>query len=67
MLITMRNRVYKLDTRDCDYDVKVDKEENVLVLSRGELVYLTVNLNLMCLGSKLALFELFEIKLKEIE
>ena len=66
MIIKMRNKNYKLDTNECCYDVSVTTPENVLILKRGDLVFLTVHLDNLCLGSKLDVLNLFDIKIEEV-
>lgn len=61
MIIKMRDKNYKLDTKECEYEISVTPE-NVLVMKRGELIFLTVHLDNLCLGSKLDVLSLFNIK-----
>lgn len=44
MIIKMRDKNYKLDTKECEYEISVTPE-NVLVMKRGELIFLTVHLD----------------------
>lgn len=65
MFIKMRSKKYKIDTKECGYEVSITSK-NVLVLKRGQLIFLEMNLDNLCLGSKLEIFKLFNIKIKEI-
>ncbi len=65
MIIKMRDKNYKLDTKECEYEISVTSE-NVLVMKRGELIFLTVHLDNLCLGSKLDVLSLFNIKIEEV-
>lgn len=65
MFIKMRSKKYKIDTKECEYEVSITSK-NVLVLKRGQLIFLEIHLDNLCLGSKLEIFKFFNIKIKEV-
>lgn len=65
MFIKMRGKKYEIDTNECEYEVSVTSK-NVLIFKREKLIFLTIHLDNLCLGSKLELFNLFKIKIKEV-
>ena len=65
MFIKMRSKKYKIDTKECEYEISITPE-NVLVLKRRQLIFLEMHLDNLCLGSKLEIFKLFNIEIKEV-
>lgn len=65
MIIKMRGKKYEIDAKECEYKLSVSSN-NVLMFRRKELIFLVIHLDNLCLGSKLDLFNLFKIKIKEV-
>lgn len=64
--LKLRNIEYTIISNYNDYDLELT-EENVLCFKRGGELYVSVHLDKVCLGSKLALLEHLGIKIKREE
>lgn len=65
MFIKMRSKKYKIDTKKCEYEVSITSK-NVLVLKRGQLIFLEIHLDNLCLGSKLEILKFFNIEIEDV-
>ncbi|MGL4452342.1 MAG: hypothetical protein ACRCTZ_14275 [Sarcina sp.] len=63
-IIIMGYKEYEIVSNENDYDLRVDK--NTLFLNKGEETYITIDLDKVCLGTKLAILSNVGITLKEI-
>lgn len=61
--IVMRNKEYKIVSNENQYDLEVNG--SVLYLKRGEETYMTIDLEKVCLGTKLAILESVGVVLEE--
>ncbi|MGL5592990.1 MAG: hypothetical protein ACRDDH_03510 [Cetobacterium sp.] len=53
--IVMRGKEYKITSNENQYDLEVDR--NTLLLKRGEQAYITLDLDKVCLGTKLEILK----------
>lgn len=61
--LKLRGVQYEIISNDNDYDLELT-EENTLCFKRGEELYVSVNLDKVCLGSKLAILDFLGLKIK---
>lgn len=62
--LIMRGEEYKITSNENQYDLEV--HENTLFLKRGEEVYITLDLDKVCLGTKLEILKNMGITLERI-
>ncbi|MBC2855465.1 hypothetical protein H3N56_03015 [Cetobacterium sp. 2A] len=62
--IVMRGKKYKIVSNENQYELKTIG--NALLLKRGNEVYITLDLDKVCLGTKLAILENVGVVLEEI-
>lgn len=61
--IVMRGKEYKITSNENQYDLEVN--ENTLLLKRGEQTYITLDLDKVCLGTKLEILKNVGVVLEE--
>lgn len=62
--LIMRGEEYKITSNENQYDLEV--HENTLFLKRGEEVYITLDLDKVCLGTKLEILKNIGITLERV-
>lgn len=62
--IIMRGKEYKVTSNENQYDLEIN--ENTLLLKRGEEVYITLDLDKVCLGTKLEILKNVGVVLEEV-